>query len=54
VIGERLAAYDRQTKPLVEYYTSRGLLHPVDAMANADKVTESIAGILDAAKARKS
>ncbi len=26
VIGERLAAYDRQTQPLVEYYTVRGLL----------------------------
>jgi len=51
VIGERLAAYDRQTQPLVEYYTSRGLLHPIDAMADADKVTECIAGILDRAKA---
>jgi adenylate kinase len=53
VIGERLAAYDRQTQPLVEYYTSRGLLSPVDAMAAADTVTESIAGILDGAKAHK-
>jgi adenylate kinase len=53
VIGERLAAYDRQTQPLVEYYTLRGLLSPVDAMADADSVTESIAGILDGAKARK-
>ncbi len=53
VIGERLAAYDRQTKPLVEYYTSRGLLSPIDAMADADRVTESIARILDGAKAPK-
>ena len=53
VIGERLAAYDRQTQPLVKYYTSRGLLSPVDAMADADKVTESIAGILDGAKVHK-
>jgi adenylate kinase len=51
VIGERLAAYDRQTQPLVEYYASRGLLHPVDAMADADRVTDSISGILDRAKA---
>jgi adenylate kinase len=51
VIGERLAAYDRQTQPLVEYYVSRGLLHSVDAMADADKVTDSIASILDKAKA---
>jgi len=53
VIGERLAAYDRQTQPLVEYYTVRGLLRPVDAMSIADVVTESIARILDGAKAHK-
>jgi len=50
VIGERLAAYDRQTQPLVKYYTVRGLLRPVDAMSIADVVTESIAKILDGAK----
>ena len=53
VIGERLAAYDRQTQPLVKYYTSQGLLSAVDAMADADTVTESIAGILDRAKVHK-
>jgi adenylate kinase len=53
VIGERLAAYDRQTRPLVEYYTVRGLLSPVDAMSIADVVTESIARILDGVKAVK-
>jgi adenylate kinase len=49
VIGERLAAYDRQTQPLVEYYTVRGQLSAVDAMADADAVTESIATILNGA-----
>jgi len=53
VIGERLAAYDRQTRPLVEYYTQRGLLSPVDAMAKADAVTEAISKILDGANALK-
>jgi adenylate kinase len=53
VIGERLAAYDRQTRPLVEYYTVRGLLSPVDGMADADAVTGSIVTILDKAKAAK-
>ncbi len=42
VIGERLAAYDRQTRPLVEYYSVRRLLSPMDAMADADTVTGSI------------
>jgi adenylate kinase len=53
VIGERLAAYDRQTQPLVEYYNLRGLLSPIDAMADADTVTGSIVTILDGAKALK-
>jgi len=53
VIGERLSAYARQTQPLVEYYTLRKLLSPVDAMADADTVTESIAKVLDGAKAHK-
>jgi adenylate kinase len=53
VISERLHAYEVQTHPLVKYYTLRGLLSPVDAMADADAVTESIARILDKAKAEK-
>ncbi len=53
VIGGRLTAYDRQTQPLVEYYTSRGLLSSVDAMADADTVTKSIIGILDGAMSPK-
>lgn len=53
VIGERLAAYNRQTQPLVEYYTVRGLLSPIDAMADADTVTEFIARVLDGAIAKK-
>jgi adenylate kinase len=53
VIGERLAAYDTQTQPLVEYYTVRKLLSAVDGMADADSVTLSISKILDKAKAAK-
>jgi adenylate kinase len=53
VIGERLAAYDKQTQPLVEYYSVRKLLSAVDGMANADTVTQEIEKILDRAKAAK-
>ena len=42
VISERLAAYDAQTLPLVDYYRARGVLSSVDAMADADKVTGRI------------
>ncbi len=35
VIAERLAAYERQTRPLVDYYRQRGVLKDVDGMAAA-------------------
>jgi adenylate kinase len=47
VIGERLHAYENQTRPLVDYYTVRKQLNAVDAMASADEVTANIAKILD-------
>jgi adenylate kinase len=53
VISERLLAYDEQTVPLVNYYRSRGLLNPVDAMADADAVSKSIKKILDGAEVPK-
>jgi len=53
VIGERLAAYDKQTQPLVEYYTVRKMLSPINGMADADAVTKEIEKILDRAKAAK-
>ncbi len=48
VISERLTAYERQTQPLVEYYSARGLLRSVDGMAAADAVTASVMRILAA------
>jgi adenylate kinase len=51
VISERLAAYEHQTRPLVDYYEAQGLLSPIDAMADADAVTASIEKILDKAEA---
>jgi adenylate kinase len=51
VIRGRLAAYEQQTRPLVEYYRAQGLLSAIDAMASADAVTASIEKILDRAEA---
>jgi adenylate kinase len=42
VIRERLAAYEAQTRPLVEYYRARGLLIAVDGNAGSDAVTANI------------
>jgi adenylate kinase len=49
VIGERLAAYERQTRPLVDFYKGRGLLKAVDGMGDVDRVTASVLEILDGA-----
>ncbi len=46
VISERLAAYERQTKPLVDYYRSQGVLEDVDGSPDADAVTRSVLRIL--------
>jgi adenylate kinase len=42
VIGKRLEVYDAQTKPLVKYYTTAGLLRVVDADADMATVFKSI------------
>src|SRR6185503_1482480 len=50
VITGRLAAYGAQTRPLVDYYRTRGVLSSVDAMVDADEVTTNIMKVLDGAK----
>jgi adenylate kinase len=52
VVEERLRAYERQTKPLEEYYRSRGLLEVVDGTAPADEVTRELVKIVDRAQGR--
>jgi len=42
VIRERLAVYDRNTAPLVDYYERRGILVRVDGTGSVDEVTERI------------
>ena len=52
VIRERLAAYDRQTKPLVEYYQARGRLVGVNADRAVEQIMAEISGILDSRAAK--
>jgi adenylate kinase len=42
VIGKRLEVYEAQTKPLIKYYETAGLLRIVEADADVDTVFESI------------
>jgi adenylate kinase len=47
VVRERLVAYDRQTKPLVDYYRAKGLLVPVSADRAVDEVAAQILEVID-------
>jgi adenylate kinase len=46
VVKERLAAYDRQTKPLAAYYRRRGMLEVVDAAQSVEQVSRALDRIL--------
>jgi adenylate kinase len=46
-ISERLAAYERETKPLLDHYQMRGLLTHVDGMGTVDEVFERLRAVID-------
>ena len=45
-VAERLAVYERQTRPLVDYYRARGLLREIDADADVAMVTQRLESVL--------
>ncbi len=45
-VRRRLAVYNEQTHPLVDYYRTRGLLREIDADADVDAVTTQVEQIL--------
>jgi adenylate kinase len=45
-VARRLEVYDEQTRPLVEYYNSRGLLRTINADAPVDTVTSELLSVL--------
>jgi adenylate kinase len=49
VLKTRLAAYRRQTAPLIDFYQAKGLLQGVDGMTSIDAVTAAIDRIFDPA-----
>ncbi len=52
VVKERLAAYERQTRPLAEYYRRQGVLEIVDAAASMEDVSRALGEILKRAEGR--
>jgi adenylate kinase len=51
-VRARLDAYHQQTAPLLPYYRARGLLLPVDGMAEIDHVTDEVFERIDGRAAR--
>jgi adenylate kinase len=41
-VANRLQVFDEATRPLIEYYRGRGLLHMIDAAQDAEAVTTAI------------
>ena len=46
-VGARLAAYHKQTAPILPHYAARGRLHCVDGMAAPDAVTRDLVAVLE-------
>lgn len=49
VVRERLRVYEEQTAPLVDFYQTRGVLHPVDGERDADLVFADVEALVPAA-----
>jgi adenylate kinase len=45
VVKERLVSYERQTKPLVDYYRKNGVLEVVDGAASEEDVSRALSEI---------
>ncbi len=52
VVKERLAAYELQTKPLVDYYRQLGVLEAVDGSVSVEEVSRALKEILKRAEGR--
>ena len=46
-VSERLAVYNKQTRPILPHYEKTGRLHEVDGMASMDDVTVAIETVLE-------
>ncbi|MEB3334496.1 MAG: adenylate kinase [Cyanobacteriota bacterium] len=47
VIRNRLQVYQEQTAPLIDHYTSLGLLHPVEASGTVEQIADRIRALVE-------
>jgi adenylate kinase len=52
IVKERLAAYERKTKPLADYYRHHGVLETVDASKSVEEVSRALSEIFARAAGR--
>ena len=48
VIEERLSVFEKETKPLMDFYSKEGLLHNIDASQEVDGILTQCVGVLGA------
>jgi adenylate kinase len=53
VIAERLKGYWKTTRPLLEYYRKKGILHVIDGRGTTDQVFQRIEAVLDGIDRRR-
>jgi adenylate kinase len=52
-VAKRLKVYEEQTRPLIDFYRSKGLLRVIDAEGSIDDVTRLLTAALSAPEARQ-
>jgi adenylate kinase len=45
-VAERLRVYDEKTRPLIDFYTVKGLLRSIQAEGDVDEITQRLNGVL--------
>jgi adenylate kinase len=45
-VSNRLKVYEDQTKPLIDYYTGKGSIRPIDGVGGIPEIFERIKGLL--------
>jgi len=45
-VRSRLATYNQATKPLIDYYSGKGLVRPIAGVGSIDDIFVKICGIL--------
>ena len=50
VVRQRIAVYKDKTKPLIDYYTAKGILYDIVGSGGIDNITEAIMAVLNREK----